>query len=58
MHRHEPAFAGADPDAYGQAGLSLIPEILIETPDLRTLEALLMLVSLISPIILFYSTLR
>ena len=58
MHRHEPAFAGADPDAYGQAGLSLISEILIETPDLRTLEALLMLVSLISPIILFYSTLR
>lgn len=46
MHRHDPAFQDTEPDAYAQAALSLLPEILMETPDLRTLEAVNMLVSL------------
>lgn len=45
MHRHDPAFSNADPDAYAQAALSLVPQILMEAPDLRTLEAIMMLVS-------------
>lgn len=45
IHRHEPAFAGADPDAYLQAALTLLPEMLLEPPDLRTLEAVTILVS-------------
>lgn len=45
MHRHDPTFCGADPNAYAQAALTLIPEILMEPPDLRTLEAVIMLVS-------------
>ena len=45
MHRHDPAFSDADPDAYAQAALSLVPQILMEAPDLRTLEAIMMLVS-------------
>lgn len=45
MHRHDPAFCDADPDAYAQAALSLVPQILMEAPDLRTLEAIMMLVS-------------
>lgn len=45
MHRHDPAFCHADPDAYAQAALSLVPQILMEAPDLRTLEAIMMLVS-------------
>lgn len=45
IHRHERAFAGADPDAYLQAALTLLPEMLLEPPDLRTLEAVTILVS-------------
>lgn len=45
MHRHDPAFGEADPDAYAQAALSLVPQILVEAPDLRTLEAIMLLVS-------------
>jgi hypothetical protein len=45
MHRHDPAFCDSDPDAYAQAALTLIPEILMEPSDLRTLEAVMMLVS-------------
>jgi hypothetical protein len=44
MHRHDPAFCDADPDAYAQAALSLVPQVLMEAPDLRTLEAIMMLV--------------
>jgi hypothetical protein len=46
MHRHDPAFQDTEPDAYAQAALSLLPELLMETPDLRTLEAVKLLVSL------------
>jgi hypothetical protein len=45
IHRHENAFAGCDPDAYLQAALTLLPEILLEPPDLRTLEAVTIMVS-------------
>lgn len=45
IHRHERAFAGAEPDAYLQAALTLLPEMLLEPPDLRTLEAVTILVS-------------
>ncbi|KAJ5657213.1 transcriptional regulator family: Fungal Specific TF [Penicillium longicatenatum] len=50
MHRHEPSLANADPDSYAQAALGLIPAILMETPDLRTLEAVIMLAIYIAPI--------
>jgi len=46
IHRHEAAFAGTEPDAYAQAALTLLPEMLLEPPDLRTLEAVTILVSL------------
>lgn len=45
IHRHERAFTSADPDAYLQAALTLLPEMLLEPPDLRTLEAVTILVS-------------
>lgn len=44
IHRHEAAFAATDPDAYAQAALTLLPEMLLEPPDLRTLEAVTILV--------------
>ncbi|KAJ5499039.1 hypothetical protein N7453_008090 [Penicillium expansum] len=43
IHRHEQAFAGADPDAYLQAALTLLPEMILEPPDIRTLEAVTIL---------------
>lgn len=45
MHRHDPAFCDAEPDAYAQAALTLVSGLLTEPPDLRTLEAIMMLVS-------------
>lgn len=50
IHRHERAFAGADPDAYLQAALTLLPEMLLEPPDIRTLEAVTILVSSLYPV--------
>ncbi|KAJ5654743.1 transcriptional regulator family: Fungal Specific TF [Penicillium lividum] len=50
MHRYDPAFSDAEPDAYAQAALSLLPEVLMETCDLRTLEALTMLAIYIWPL--------
>ncbi|KAJ5812855.1 transcriptional regulator family: Fungal Specific TF, partial [Penicillium robsamsonii] len=50
IHRHERAFAGADPDAYLQAALTLLPEMLLEPPDLRTLEAVTILMLYITPL--------
>ncbi|KAJ5683515.1 transcriptional regulator family: Fungal Specific TF [Penicillium macrosclerotiorum] len=50
MHRHDPAFSDSDPDAYAQAALSLIPDILMEASDLRTLEAVMMLVIYLAPL--------
>lgn len=45
MHRHLPEFTAASPDAYAQAAFTLMPEIMSEQPDVRTLEAIMMLVS-------------
>lgn len=39
------AFADADPDAYVQAVLTLLPELMIDNANLRSLEALILLVS-------------
>ncbi|CAG8927002.1 unnamed protein product [Penicillium salamii] len=50
IHRHEAAFSGTDPDAYAQAALTLLPEMLLETPDLRTLEAVTILMLYITPL--------
>lgn len=44
MHRHKPEFGGADPDTYAQAAFTLIPQIIVEPADLRTLEAVMLLV--------------
>lgn len=44
MHRHEPFFREAEPYAYAQYAITLIPELLMEPPDLRSLETTLMLV--------------
>lgn len=45
IHQHERDFAGTDPDAYIQAALTLLPEMILEPPDIRTLEAVTILVS-------------
>ncbi|OQD71296.1 hypothetical protein PENPOL_c001G02884 [Penicillium polonicum] len=50
IHRHEGAFTGADPDAYLQAALTLLPEMLLEPPDIRTLEAVTILMLYIAPL--------
>ncbi|KAJ5782589.1 transcriptional regulator family: Fungal Specific TF [Penicillium paradoxum] len=50
IHRHEPAFGGAEPDAYLQAALTLIPGMLLEPPDIRTLEAVTILMLYIAPL--------
>ncbi|KAJ5990479.1 hypothetical protein N7522_010686 [Penicillium canescens] len=50
IHRHENAFAGSDPDAYMQAALTLLPEVMLEPPDLRTLEAVTIMMLYITPL--------
>ncbi|GIJ90466.1 hypothetical protein Asppvi_009421 [Aspergillus pseudoviridinutans] len=44
MHRLDPAFADADPDAYMQTVLTLLPQVLMEEISLRTLETVVILV--------------
>ena len=44
MHRHDPMFRDADPDAYAHAALSLVPGIITEPIDTRTVEAIMMIV--------------
>lgn len=44
IHRHEPEFADAEPDAYIQAALGLVPQLMIDSENLRTLETLVLLV--------------
>lgn len=51
MHRHDPMFRDADPDAYAHAALSLVPGIITEPPDMRTIETVMMLVSA-SPLVI------
>ncbi|KAJ5749599.1 transcriptional regulator family: Fungal Specific TF [Penicillium manginii] len=43
MHRHDPMFRDADPDAYAHAALSLVPGIITEPVDTRTVEAIMMI---------------
>ncbi|KAF7122493.1 hypothetical protein CNMCM5793_000518 [Aspergillus hiratsukae] len=50
MHRLEPGFADADPDAYMQTVLTLLPRILMEEISLRSLETVVILFSYILPI--------
>ncbi|KAJ5887534.1 transcriptional regulator family: Fungal Specific TF [Penicillium taxi] len=50
MHRLDPRFADAEPLAYIQAALTLVPDMLMETPDLRTLEAFIMLAFFLAPL--------
>ncbi|OGE47518.1 hypothetical protein PENARI_c042G00427 [Penicillium arizonense] len=50
IHRHENAFAGSDPDAYMQAALTLLPEVMLEPPDLRTLEAVTIMMLYVTPL--------
>lgn len=44
IHRHEPEFADAEPDAYVQAALGLLPQLMMDSENLRTLESLVLLV--------------
>ncbi|KAL5048035.1 hypothetical protein BDW71DRAFT_31834 [Aspergillus fruticulosus] len=50
MHRLEPAFLDADPDAYIRAGLSLIPRLLMEDPSVRSLEAFVNIATYLGPL--------
>ncbi|GIK07175.1 hypothetical protein Aspvir_002831 [Aspergillus viridinutans] len=43
MHRLEPEFADSDPDAYMQTVLTLLPRLLMEEINLRTLETAVIL---------------
>lgn len=50
IHRHEPEFADAEPDAYIQAALGLLPQLMMDSENLKTLESLVLLVSLLPTI--------
>ncbi|KAB8201340.1 hypothetical protein BDV34DRAFT_202966, partial [Aspergillus parasiticus] len=50
LRRHEPGFAEADPDAYIEAALSLLPQLTLEHTNIRALEALLLLALYIAPL--------
>lgn len=45
LHRLEPAFSDTDPDSYLRAALSLLPRLVMEAANLRTLEAFTLIVS-------------
>ncbi|KAE8153241.1 hypothetical protein BDV25DRAFT_149908 [Aspergillus avenaceus] len=49
IHRHKPAFARAEPDVYIRAALATLPDLFMEEPDVRTLEAFILLVLYIHP---------
>ncbi|KAL4941720.1 hypothetical protein BDV06DRAFT_212428 [Aspergillus oleicola] len=50
LHRLEPAFSNCDPDSYLRTVLALIPRLLVEEPTLRTLEAVIIIVTYLQPI--------
>ncbi|GIC93653.1 fungal specific transcription factor domain-containing protein [Aspergillus udagawae] len=50
IRRQEPAFADADPDAYVQAVLSVLPQLMMEHTNIRALEALIILALYIAPL--------
>lgn len=45
LRRHEPAFAHADANAYMQAVLSMLPQLVMEHTNIRVVEVFVMLVS-------------
>ncbi|RAH50032.1 uncharacterized protein BO95DRAFT_404962 [Aspergillus brunneoviolaceus CBS 621.78] len=49
MHRLDPAFVGAEPDAYIQAALCLVPRVLMEKPTIRSLEAIVLIMTYVMP---------
>lgn len=49
IRRQEAAFAEADPDAYVQAVLSVVPQLMMKHTNVRAIEALILLVSQYSP---------
>ncbi|RAL15157.1 uncharacterized protein BO97DRAFT_463000 [Aspergillus homomorphus CBS 101889] len=49
MHRLDPAFSDADPDAYIQAALCLVPRLLMEKPTIRSLEAIVLIMTYVMP---------
>ena len=50
LHRLEPAFSDTDPDCYLRAALSLLPRLLMEAANLRTLETFTIIVSFVTTI--------
>ncbi|KAF7114965.1 hypothetical protein CNMCM5793_000735 [Aspergillus hiratsukae] len=50
IRRQEPVFADADPDAYVQAVLSVLPQLMMEHTNVRALEALIILALYIAPL--------
>ncbi|GFF78323.1 hypothetical protein IFM47457_04628 [Aspergillus lentulus] len=50
IRRQEPAFADADPDAYVQAVLSVLSQLMVEHTNVRALEALIILALYIAPL--------
>ncbi|KAL5685192.1 hypothetical protein EMGR_004502 [Emarellia grisea] len=50
IRRQEPAFADADPDAYVQAVLSVLPQLMMEHTNVRALETLIILALYIAPL--------
>ncbi|OJJ57713.1 hypothetical protein ASPSYDRAFT_1180204 [Aspergillus sydowii CBS 593.65] len=50
LHRLEPAFSDTDPDCYLRAALSLLPRLLMEAANLRTLETFTIIVTYLLPI--------
>ncbi|TPR06511.1 Cupin domain family protein [Aspergillus niger] len=49
MHRLSPDFVNAEPDAYIQAALGLVPRLLMETPTVRSLEAVVLIMTYVMP---------
>ncbi|PYH45885.1 uncharacterized protein BP01DRAFT_339120 [Aspergillus saccharolyticus JOP 1030-1] len=49
MHRLDPAFIHAEPAAYILAALCLVPRILMEKPTVRSLEAIVLIMTYVMP---------
>ncbi|XRM43806.1 hypothetical protein ABZX51_006961 [Aspergillus tubingensis] len=49
MHRLSPEFVNAEPDAYIQAALGLVPRLLMERTTVRSLEAVVLIMTYVMP---------
>ncbi|GAQ47409.1 fungal specific transcription factor domain-containing protein [Aspergillus tubingensis] len=49
MHRLSPEFVNAEPDAYIQAALGLMPRLLMERTTVRSLEAVVLIMTYVMP---------